>query len=102
MHGFDPKQVAVLSDRTLDTLTQDKTLIRTRGKIGCLRDNAAYCQALAAQHRSAAKFLAAWPGDDITELWLELKENGSRLGGATGPRSLRALGKDTPILTPTC
>jgi len=36
----------------------------------------------------------------MTGLWLELKRRGGRLGGATGPRVLRALGKDTFILTP--
>lgn len=99
-HGFAPARVAALSDAALDRLAQDKRLIRNRGKIGCLRDNAAFCEALAAEHGSATKFLAAWPEDEITSLWLELKQRGSRLGGATGPRVLRALGKDTFILTP--
>lgn len=98
--GFEPKRVAALSDRQIDTLAQDTRLIRHRGKIGSLRDNGAYLEALAAEHGSAAKFIAAWPEDDITGLWLELKQNGSRLGGASGPRVLRALGKDTFILTP--
>lgn len=98
--GFLPERVAALSDQTLDTLAQDKRLIRHRGKIASLRDNAAFCHALAAEHGSAAKFLAAWPEEDITGLWLELKGRGSRLGGASGPRVLRALGKDTFILTP--
>ena len=99
-HGFLPARVAALSDRELDALAQDKRLIRNRTKLESLRDNAAYCAALAAEHGSAAKFLAAWPEPEITGLWLELKQRGSRLGGATGPRVLRALGKDTFILTP--
>ncbi len=99
-HGFEPARVAALSDRELDALAQDKRLIRNRTKLASLRENAAYCVALAAEHGSAAKFLAAWPVDEITGLWLELKQHGNRLGGATGPRVLRALGKDTFILTP--
>lgn len=98
--GFEPHRVAALSDRALDTLAQDKRLIRNRAKIASLRDNAAYLEALASERGSGARFLAAWPGENITGLWLELKRGGSRLGGATGPRVLRALGKDTFILTP--
>ncbi len=99
-HGFEPARVAALRDRELDSLAKNTRLIRNRTKLGSLRDNAAYCAALAAEHGSATKFLAAWSDDDVTGLWLELKKNGSRLGGATGPRVLRAVGKDTFILTP--
>ena len=99
-HGFEPARVAALGDRELDTWAQDTRLIRHRAKLGSLRDNAAYLVDLAAEHGSAAKWLAAWPESDITGLWLDLKQRGSRLGGATGPRVLRALGKDTFILTP--
>lgn len=98
--GFEPARVAAMDDAEIDRLAQDARLIRNRGKLESIRDNAAYCVTLAETHGSAAKFLAAWPEADITGLWLELKEHGSRLGGATGPRVLRSIGKDTFILTP--
>ncbi len=99
-HGFEPKRVAELSARDLDVFAEDKRLIRHRAKLVSLRDNAAYCVSLAAEHGSAAKFLAGWPVEEITGLWLALKSGGSSLGGATGARVLRTLGKDTFVFTP--
>jgi len=51
------------------------------------------------QHGSFSKFVANWPGDDIIGLWAHLKKHGARLGGNTGPYALRALGKDTFLLS---
>ena len=98
--GFEPAPVAALDDAAFDRYAQDTRLIRHRGKLESLRANAAFLLALAEEHGSAAEAIAAWPGEDITGLWLLMKSQGSRLGGATGPRVLRALGKDTFILTP--
>ncbi len=98
--GLEPARVAALSDKDFDRYAQDTRLIRHRGKLESLRANAAFLLTLADEHGSAAKVIAAWPGEDITGLWLLMKAKGSRLGGATGPRVLRALGKDTFILTP--
>jgi 3-methyladenine DNA glycosylase Tag len=50
-------------------------------------------------HGSFAKFIAEWPEDDLVGLWLELKKQGSRLGGNSGPMMLRSMGKDTFLLT---
>ncbi len=97
---FEPAPVAALTVKELDRLAADTTLIRHRGKLGSLQENAQFLVDLAAEHGSAAKFIAGWPGEEITGLWARLKSGGSRLGGATGPRVLRALGKDTFILTP--
>ena len=45
------------------------------------------------------EFIAQWPVDDIVGLWAWLKKHGARLGGNTGPYSLRAMGKDTFLLS---
>jgi 3-methyladenine DNA glycosylase Tag len=43
--------------------------------------------------------IADWPGERIIELWALLKKRGARLGGNTGAYSLRAMGKDTFLLS---
>ncbi|MFT6834114.1 MAG: hypothetical protein ACJA0H_000140 [Francisellaceae bacterium] len=48
---------------------------------------------------SFAEFIAAWPSNDMIGLWDYLKKKGQRLGGNTGPYALRAIGKDTFLLT---
>jgi hypothetical protein len=48
---------------------------------------------------SFAEFIAAWPSNDIIGLWAYLKKHGQRLGGNTGPYGLRALGKDTFLIS---
>jgi len=45
------------------------------------------------------KWIAAWPSDDIVGLWLALKKGGAQLGGHSGARFLRVIGKDTFLLT---
>jgi 3-methyladenine DNA glycosylase Tag len=48
---------------------------------------------------SFAEFIAAWPSNNMIGLWDYLKKKGQRLGGNTGPYALRAIGKDTFLLT---
>ena len=48
---------------------------------------------------SAARFFASWPDDDFAGLLDLLKKRGDRLGGHTGARVLRAIGKPAYILT---
>ena len=98
--GFDPRKVARLSDSQLSKLREDTRIVRNPVKIRATRDNASWLVLLAGEHGSAARWLADWPEDDvIVGLWDELKTNGSRLGGFTGPFFLRQVGKDTPMLT---
>ncbi|NMS02088.1 DNA-3-methyladenine glycosylase I, partial [Vibrio parahaemolyticus] len=40
-----------------------------------------------------------WPQEKITDLWAYLKKRGNRLGGNTGPYTLRQMGVDTFILS---
>lgn len=96
---FDPRVCARLSDLELGELTDDERVIRHRKKLEAIRDNARYVNAIAGERGSYGAHLAAWPDDDIVGLWLELKKKGARLGGQTGPRFLRSVGKDTFLLT---
>lgn len=98
--GFEPGRVALYSDEDFDRLLSDASIVRNGMKIRATLDNAAFIMDLANEYGSAAKFFADWPEDDIVSLWLLMKERGARLGGATGPRALRNMGKDTFVLTP--
>jgi 3-methyladenine DNA glycosylase Tag len=96
---FAPPRVAFLDEAEISALAQDRRVIRHRGKIESIRDNARFFVDVAKEHGSFAKFLAAWPEDEVIELWAHLKKNGSRLGGNTGRYFLRSVGKDTFLLS---
>ena len=98
-HGFDPRKVAALSDRDLQTLARDTSIIRNLKKIQGVRDNATFVVDTAEEGDGFGRFLADWPSTEIVALWQHLKEGGQRLGGDTGPRFLREVGKDTFVLT---
>jgi 3-methyladenine DNA glycosylase Tag len=96
---FNPLAVAHFSDEKLEALAQDKSIVRNFTKIVAVRNNAVYVLDRQRSHGSFAEFIAHWPEDDITGLWLEMKKQGSRLGGNTGPMMLRSMGRDTFLLT---
>ena len=97
--GFEPEALGRLSNKQLTALAQDTRIIRNPQKIRAVRENARFLVELAAEYKSASRFFASWPEEDIVGLWDTLKRRGSRLGGMTGPMFLRSMGKDTPILT---
>jgi 3-methyladenine DNA glycosylase Tag len=97
--GFDPEFVAGLGDRDIDDLLADPRAIRNRSKIESVRKNAAWMVRVAAAHGSFGSFLGGWPAENLIDLWEELRKEGSRLGGMTGPFFLREVGKDTFLLT---
>jgi 3-methyladenine DNA glycosylase Tag len=97
--GFDPQIVAGLVDHDVEELLVDPRAIRNRSKIESVRENAAWMVRVAAAHGSFGSFLGGWPPDNVAGLWEELRREGSRLGGMTGPFFLREVGKDTFLLT---
>lgn len=96
---FNPLAIAHFSDEKLEELVGDKRIIRNAIKIKAVRDNAVFILDKQQSHGSYAQWLADWPTAEIVGLWDELKKKGSRLGGSTGPMSLREMGKDTFMLT---
>ena len=96
--AFDPVKVARLSNEKLSRLARDERIVRNPQKIKATRDNAGLVLELAKEHGSAARCFADWPAEHIVDLWDLLKKRGSRLGGFTGPMTLRQLGVDTPML----
>ena len=97
--GFNPLGVAHFSDEKLEELLTDASIVRHGKKIKAVRDNAIYICDVQKKHESFARFIADWPTDNMVGLWLELKKKGSRLGGNSGPMSLRLMGKDTFLLS---
>ena len=98
-YQFNPARVARMSDEELERLMSNDAIIRHFGKIKAVRGNAQMVMDIAAEHGSFAEFIAAWPGDNIVGLWQVLKKRGSQLGGQSGARFLRMVGKDTFLLT---
>lgn len=96
---FDIEKILLIPDEMLEQKATDPSIIRNYMKVRTIRDNAVMIDAVAREHGSFAKFVADWPSEDIIGLWAYLKKNGARLGGNTGPYSLRAIGKDTFILS---
>jgi 3-methyladenine DNA glycosylase Tag len=98
--GFDVDKLIMMPDDMLERKAQDKRIIRNYRKIVAIRENAMMiAETQRAEGKGFGEFIASWPQDDITGLWLYLKKHGSRLGGNTGPYALRNLGVDTFLLT---
>ena len=74
--GFDPRRCAGLSEEESDALLQDSRIVRHGAKIQSVAANARFLLDLAAEHGSAAKFLAGWPDSDYVGLLEVLKKRG--------------------------
>lgn len=96
---FEPHKVLMLSPEQLQQRASDENLIRHLKKTMAIYDNALMVHEIKLEYGSFAQFIADWPSDDITGLWSELKRRGNRLGGNTGAYFLRAIGKDTLLLS---
>ena len=96
---FDIEKVLLMPDEMLEEKARNPAIIRNLRKVMTIRDNALMMSDARTQHGSFANFIANWPVENITGLWLHLKQHGARLGGNTGPYSLRAIGKDTFLLS---
>lgn len=98
--GFDPQRVAFYNDEHLDRLLGDKRIVRNGAKIAAVIENARFVSDLMAEHGSAGAFFAAWPNEDFVGLLEFLKKRGARLGGTTGQRVMRVMGRDAFMLSP--
>lgn len=98
-HGFDIDRVCMMSDENLEALMADRRLIRHWGKLRAVRQNAQAMYDLRSERKSIGQYLADWPTDHIVDLWHDLKNRFSQLGGNSGPYFLRMSGKDTFLLT---
>ncbi len=96
---FQPLVVAMMSDEDLEALTRDASIIRHFGKIKAVRGNAVWVLDVARECGSFGNMIAAWPCDNIVGLWKLMKKRGTQMGGHSGARFLRMVGKDTFLLT---
>ncbi|KGQ71544.1 3-methyladenine DNA glycosylase [Chelonobacter oris] len=96
--GFDIEKLLMMPDELWEKKAQDPGIIRYWPKVATIKYNAQMIYQ-ANLDGGFSKLIAEWPGEDITALWQYLKKNGKRLGGNTGAYSLRAVGKDTFLLT---
>ncbi|MCK5880967.1 MAG: DNA-3-methyladenine glycosylase I [Sinobacterium sp.] len=98
--GFDIEKLLMMPDEMLEAKARDVRIIRHLKKCWAIRENARMMhQTTLREGISFAAFIDSWPSDNIIELWSYLKKHGMRLGGNTGPYALRAIGKDTFLLT---
>lgn len=97
--GFNPLACAHMDDAAFDALMANRNLIRHLGKMRSVQANAAMVLHKAREFGSFARFIADWPCHNIVGLWQTLKKEGAQLGGMSGARFLRLVGKDTFLLT---
>lgn len=98
-HGFDPFKLITLDAGAVEALSQDTRIVRNRQKIDATLHNAHFVLEICEEHGSFGRFVADWPDDDLVGLLDVLKKRGKRLGGDSGPRMLRMLGKPAFILS---
>jgi 3-methyladenine DNA glycosylase Tag len=97
--GFPPERIVMLSPEQIDRFASNPRIIRNRQKVLSVQANAQFILDVAREHGSFGKFISRWPGEDLIGLFAALKKRGSRLGGMSGQRVLRNMGKDTFVLT---
>jgi len=97
--GFPPEKIVLLSPEQIDRFTQNARIIRNRQKILSVQANARLILDITREHGSFGQFISRWPAQELIDLFALLKNTGSRLGGMTGQRVLRNMGKDTFIVT---
>lgn len=97
--GFNIEKILMMPEEMLERKAQDPKIIRNYNKVKTIQANARMIYEQQQTGTSFAQFVADWPSENIIGLWAHLKKHGQRLGGNTGPYALRALGKDTFLLT---
>ena len=97
--GFPPEKILMLSPDQIDRFAQNPRIIRNRQKVLSVQANAQYILDVSKEHGSFGRFVSRWPENDLIGLFQHLKKGGSRLGGMSGQRVLRNMGKDTFVVT---
>ncbi|SMB87724.1 DNA-3-methyladenine glycosylase I [Pasteurella testudinis DSM 23072] len=96
--GFEIEKLLMMPDELWEKKAQDPSIIRNWSKVATIKQNAQMIYQ-ANLEGGFSRLLAEWDSGNITALWQYLKRNGKRLGGNTGAYTLRAVGKDTFLLT---
>lgn len=96
---FNIEKILLMSDEMFEKKATNPDIIRNLNKVRTIRENALMIKSVQESHGSFSKFVSEWNHNDIIGLWDYLKKNGARLGGNTGPYTLRFLGVDTFLLS---
>ncbi|WP_116364117.1 DNA-3-methyladenine glycosylase I [Parahaliea mediterranea] len=97
--GFPPEKIVMLSPEQIDRFAANPLIIRNRQKVISVQRNARFVLDVAREAGSFGRFVSNWPDQDLVGLFRRLKQGGDRLGGMTGQRVLRNMGRDTFVLT---
>jgi 3-methyladenine DNA glycosylase Tag len=97
--GFDPGKLSLWHEDDMDRLLADPGIVRNGAKIAAVLENAVFLTALQAETCDAAGHLAHWPGSDQAGFLAMLGKRGARLGGNTGQRVCRMVGRDSWVLS---
>ena len=97
--GFPPEKIVMLSPDQIDRICQNPRIIRNRQKVLSIQHNAQFLLDVRKEHGGFGKLIGGWPAEDLIGLFSYMKKFGSRLGGMTGQRVLRNMGKDTFVIT---
>ncbi|NKJ03512.1 DNA-3-methyladenine glycosylase I [Rhizobium sp. SG741] len=97
--GFDPAFLNLAPDDYWHDLTSDTRIVRNGAKIMSVRANAQFIRQLADEHGSAGQFFADWPIEDHIGLLGLLDKRAERLGGMSGQYFLRAIGRDSFVMS---
>ncbi|HVK98482.1 MAG TPA: DNA-3-methyladenine glycosylase I [Dongiaceae bacterium] len=97
--GFKPDKLILMAPEQWEAIGRDTRVVRNMQKIMSVARNAQFILDVAQEHGSFAKLVANWPQDDLIGLLEFMKKNGDRLGGVTGMRILRNMGKDSFVLS---
>ena len=93
-HGFEVNTILGLQPEDWEEICADTRIVRNHQKINSVRANARFIEDVALETGSFARFIADWPVSDLVGLLELLKKRGARLGGNTGQRFLRNVGKE--------
>ena len=100
-HGFDVDRAANMSEDWFDALLSDPRIVRSPPKVEAIQLNAVLIRQTAQEAGSFGRRIGDWPTQDFAGLLDWLKRDGARLGGNTGAYMLRAMGKDSYLLSPS-
>lgn len=96
---FSINKLIYLAPEQWEAYMQDTRIVRNWQKIQAVVDNVAFIYRESCDRGSFSQLIAQWPEDDQIGLMAYLKKHGSRLGGHSGQRFLRYMGRDSFILT---
>lgn len=97
---FNVDKLILMPPDMLEQKACDTRIVRNFNKVKTIPTNAAMIYYHQQEEKeSFADFIAHYPSERIIDLWAHLKRKGARLGGNTGAYALRAMGKDTFILS---